>query len=160
MNTNIRIARELIRIAAEIVDSRRPVLTLLIGLPGSGKSTFAKTIPNASHYEADMYFIGPDGQYVFDRGKLSEAHGWCQRMTENDLKAGKDVVVSNTGLRRWEREQYYAIAERCGARVRVKTMTGDYGNIHNVPEEALAAMKARFEPVGQAEIGEHNIEVI
>lgn len=42
-------------IALRIASEQQPVLTLVIGLPGSGKSTFAKSIPNASQYEADMY---------------------------------------------------------------------------------------------------------
>ena len=148
------------RIAMRIANDARPVLTLVIGLPGSGKSTFAKTIPNASHYEADMYFVDKDGNYKFDRTQLKDAHYWCQKSVARDLMNGKDVVVSNTGLQLWDREAYYKIAQKCGAKIKVKVMTNDYGNIHNVPQEALDTMKKRFQPVSQSEIEQYGIEMI
>lgn len=148
------------KIAIRIAGDSAPVLTLVVGLPGSGKSTFAKTVPNASHYEADMFFVDKDGNYNFDRMKLKQAHEWCQRMTKNDLSAGRSVVVSNTGLTKLEREAYYRIAKSCGAGIRVKVMTGNYGNIHNVPEETLKMMKSRFQPVGRDEIMEYGVELI
>lgn len=151
---------KLSRIAMRIASEQQPFLLLVIGLPGSGKSTFAKTVPNASHYEADMYFVDEDGNYTFDRTKLKDAHQWCQRMTARDLMNGRSVVVSNTGLQRWEREAYYKIAEMCGARIKVKVMTNNYDNIHNVPQEALDMMKNRFQPLSQSEIAQYGIEVI
>ena len=33
------------------------VIHLVRGIPGSGKSTFAKTLNIPDHFEADMYFI-------------------------------------------------------------------------------------------------------
>lgn len=147
-------------IATRIASDSQPTLLLVIGLPGAGKSTFARTVPNASNYEADMFFVDKDGNYNFDRNRIKEAHEWCQRMTERDLSAGKNVVVSNTGLQRWEREKYYEIARRCGARVQVKTMTGNYGNIHDVPEEVLDAMRKRFEPVSRGEVEQYGVELM
>ena len=62
MEKHIRIAKELVKLAkALIAGDDELTLTLVIGLPGSGKSTYAKGIPGASHYEADMYFI--DAQF-------------------------------------------------------------------------------------------------
>ena len=148
------------RIAMRIASEQQPFLMLVIGLPGSGKSTFAKTVPNASHYEADMFFVDENGNYNFDRTKLKQAHEWCQRMTSRDLMNGKNVVVSNTGLQQWEREAYYKIAQKCGAKIKVKVMTENYGNIHNVPQEALDMMKKRFQPLSQSEIEQYGIEMI
>lgn len=148
-------------IAFRIASEQQPVITLVIGLPGSGKSTFAKSIPNASHYEADMYFVNDEtGEYSFDRSQLSNAHRWCQSRTTTDLKNGKNVVVSNTGLTKWEREIFYKIAQDFGAKIRVKTMLNDYGNIHGVPRESLERMKSKFEPVSHLEISEYGIEVL
>jgi hypothetical protein len=39
-------------------------------------------------------------------------------------------------------------------------MTGNYGNIHNVPEETLEMMKSRFQPIGRDEIMEYGVELI
>lgn len=59
-----------------------------------------------------------------------------------------------------EREIYYKIARHCGAKIRVKTMVNNYGNIHGVPQESLEHMKKRFEPVSQSEISEYGIVVL
>lgn len=147
-------------IALRIASEQQSVLTLVIGLPGSGKSTFAKSIPNASHYEADMYFVDDNGNYNFDRSQLSNAHKWCQEGVVRDLKNGKSVVVSNTGLTKWEREIYYKMAQHFGARIQVKTMMNDYGNIHAVPRESLERMKSKFEPISHSEISKYSIEVL
>lgn len=50
-------------------------LVLVRGLPGSGKSTIAKSfIPhNFVHLETDMYFINSAGEYKFNPAKLSES---------------------------------------------------------------------------------------
>lgn len=39
-------------------------------------------------------------------------------------------------------------------------MTGNYGNIHNVPEEALEMMKRRFQPVSRDEVMKYGVELI
>ena len=59
-------------------------LILLRGLPGSGKSTFAKSISNEStgHIESDMFFV-KDGEYKFDGSKIKDAHNWCQDVVEH-----------------------------------------------------------------------------
>jgi Tfp pilus assembly pilus retraction ATPase PilT len=44
------------------------VLYLVRGIPGSGKSTFAKTL-SGEYYEADMFFM-VDGEYKFDVAKI------------------------------------------------------------------------------------------
>ena len=76
-------------------------LIILRGCPGSGKSTFAKTLGGA-HFETDMYFVSDDGTYNFDPSKLRDAHNWCQNnvhtaMIENNTSGiNKTIVVSNT----------------------------------------------------------------
>ena len=50
-------------------------LILLRGLPGSGKSTFAKSL-GGIHIEADQYFM-QDGEYKFDASQLKHAHNYC-----------------------------------------------------------------------------------
>ena len=60
------------------------VLYIVRGIPGSGKSTFAKTL-GGQHYEADMYFIDEEGNYKFDGTKIKDAHKWCQSFVETDM---------------------------------------------------------------------------
>lgn len=126
-------------------------LFLIRGLPSSGKSTLAKTL-NCLHLEADMFFLR-NGQYCFDATKLQEAHNWCQQATMKALNSGVDVVVSNTFTRLWELDPYLKMATKFGARVHVFRTTRQYqGNLHNVPEHAIAAMKARFEDYSKEDL--------
>ncbi len=79
-------------------------LTLLRGLPGSGKSTFANLITNEfSICEADKFFTDKEGNYNFDATKLSQAHSWCREQVEIRMKDNQmneqfypHIVVSNT----------------------------------------------------------------
>jgi predicted kinase len=124
-------------------------LILLRGLPGSGKSTFAKLLLNMSrekivHYEADMYFE-TNGGYHFDPTKLSDAHQWCLQATSNTLLAGVSVIVSNTFTRLMELQPYLNLAKRYNVPVTVLHVEGNHGSIHNVPEQTMRKMAARWE---------------
>ena len=123
-------------------------LVLVRGLPGSGKSTLAKAMAQAEgwhHIEADMFFVDQKGQYVFDKSKIRYAHEWCQMRCRNLLEHGVHVVVSNTFCEEWEITPYRQNALWYHASLSIITLQGDYGNIHNVPDEALERMKARFD---------------
>jgi len=120
-------------------------LILLRGLPGSGKSTLAKLICN-QHVEADMYFI-QDGEYKFDATKLKQAHEWCHNKTEEWLKTGYNVAVSNTFTQEWEMMPYFALAKQYGYMVQSLIVENRHNgeSEHNVPQETLNKMKTRFE---------------
>ena len=120
-------------------------LILLRGLPGSGKSTFAKLVCN-QHVEADMFFI-QDGEYKFDTTKIKQAHEWCQAITEDWMKRNYNVCVSNTFTQEWEMEPYYKLAEQYGYQVTSLIVENRHNGVnqHNVPDETLVKMKKRFE---------------
>jgi hypothetical protein len=42
-------------------------------------------------------------------------------------------------------ESYIKIAQEFGYEVEIKIMTGNYKNVHNVPEEVVRKQKERFE---------------
>ena len=120
-------------------------LILLRGLPGSGKSTFAKLICN-QHVEADMYFM-QDGEYKFDATKLKQAHVQCRNKTEAWMQKRYNVVVSNTFTQEWEMDTYYELAKQYGYRVHSLIVENRHGGVneHGVPEDKLKQMKNRFE---------------
>lgn len=133
-------------------------LTIIRGLPGSGKSTLARSLAtehNARWLEADMWFVDSNGTYVFDKTRLSFAHDCCQRSTILALRAGEDVIVSNTFTQMWEVDIYCGIVidlREDGVDIEgidVIDVHTQYGSIHNVPEEAMKRMADRWEDIPQ-----------
>ena len=126
-------------------------LYIVRGIPGSGKSTFAKSLGGA-HFEADMFFM-KDGEYKFDMFKLKEAHKWCQdsvntAMILNTTAAlNETIVVSNTFTQEWEMKPYFELAETHGYKVFSIIVENRHGgtNEHGVPDEVLTKMSERFE---------------
>lgn len=122
------------------------LLYIIRGVPGSGKSTLAKQLAPEHHYEADSYFVGDDGVYRFDRTKLSEAHAFCFRNVQKAMTSGASVIaVANTFTRHSEYSAYEELAVKMGYTVMEIICNGKFKNIHNVPENTLKNMKARFE---------------
>lgn len=123
-------------------------LVLIRGLPGSGKSTLAKKWVNEegyTHFEADMYFVDANGEYLFEPQLLHEAHKWCQQQTKLALKRNQNVVVSNTFVQRWEITPYAKLAKQLKVELEVIECRGDFGSIHDVPEETIIKMKRRWQ---------------
>ena len=123
-------------------------LVIIRGLPGSGKSTMAKTLAlvGYQHFEADQYFINELGEYRFDPTRLNAAHAWCLLQAKNSLLQGKDCVVSNTFTQLWEMKPYIDLARTLDAEIQIIVASGDWKNVHGAPEEAIERMRARWEP--------------
>ncbi len=116
------------------------------GIPGSGKSTVARTIADAIsgyHFEADMYFE-QDGEYKFDMTKLHQAHQWCQNQVSSCLYYGTNVVVSNTFTTIKELKPYFELAKQYAIVPNVVLAQNQFQNVHNVPEDKLQIMRDRF----------------
>jgi hypothetical protein len=127
-------------------------LHIIRGWQGSGKSTKAMAMAaesfqngfTAHHFEADMYFER-SGEYKFDATKLKHAHKWCQDGVDGALAAGIDnVIVANTFRTAKEILPYLSIAEKNNATVFVYECTGEYQNVHGVPQEIVEKYKKDF----------------
>ena len=127
-------------------------LFIVRGLPGSGKSTYAKNYIRArhvinplepwKHFEADMYHIDwGTGEYVFNPARLKAGHEWCHNQTMINLQSGINVIVTNTFVKKWEYEKYTSEWENH----EVLTLHDNYGSIHNVPMEKIEQMRTNFE---------------
>jgi predicted kinase len=119
-------------------------MILVRGLPGSGKSTIAKNLIGFyQHIETDMFWM-VDGEYKFDFTRLGEAHAWCLDKTRDMLVRGWSPVVSNTFTTIKELRPYFDLAKEFNISPQVITCQSSFKNVHNVPEETLAKMQARF----------------
>jgi len=126
-------------------------LILVRGIPGSGKSTFAKVL-GGIHIEADQYFMEGE-HYKFDATKLPLAHTYCKTQCEAWMKTdGKQVnvdriVVSNTFTQQWEMDAYFELANKYGYTIYTIILENRHGgvNVHGVPGDKLEIMRKRFE---------------
>lgn len=134
----------------------KPILFIIRGVPGSGKSTLAcklkdkliqSTKMDVFHYEADQYFIRPNGVYDFNGRLLPDAHEWCKQRVRRGLEYQAPVIVSNTLTRRWEVNGYVDLAMSVGADAVILRCTGEFENVHKVPAEKIKQMIERFEDV-------------
>ena len=130
-------------------------LILLRGLPGAGKTTFAKTM--WSEYvvcEADDYFIDEEtGEYKFNARDLPKAHNWCKWKVETFMQDNQanaqfytNIVVSNTFTQEWEMEDYIRLAHTYGYKVFSLIVENRHGGVnqHGVPADKLNQMQDRF----------------
>jgi predicted kinase len=120
-------------------------LVIIRGLPGSGKTTLAKTMTAYVHVETDMYFVNGEGVYQFDASRLPQAHDWCHHKCALELEKGNNVVVSNTFTRLWEFKPYIEMAKKLNCDYEVIECHGNYQNVHGVPEYAVERMRQRWE---------------
>ena len=130
------------------MEKRNQILIIVRGIPGSGKSTFAKEIvkmfPDDSvHWESDMFFMH-NGVYCWKPDKVYLAHRWCQQKVEKSFDAVDIVVVSNTFTTESEMKFYLDFAKENGISVQIVRMENRFENEHGVPDAILEKMKARF----------------
>ncbi len=122
------------------------ILYIVRGIPGSGKSTFAKQL-TANVFEADHYFYDNDGNYKFIASEIKDAHKECQDNVRIAMESSiPKIAVSNTSTQEWEMESYFELAKEFGYTVFTIIVENRHGgtNVHNVPEDKIEQMKNRF----------------
>ena len=129
------------------------MLTLIRGLPGSGKSTYAKSLikKGMKHFEADMFHT-KNGVYDWQPSKARQGHEWCLNQTRKFLEKGKRVIVSNTFTTYQELAPYLDMAEDLDVEVKIIKCVGEFGSVHGVPESTLRKMADRWEDMQVEEV--------
>jgi len=118
----------------------------MIGVSGSGKSTYIKN--NLQGYvvcSADHFFM-QDGKYVFEPAKLGEAHASSVRNFVNACTSNlTKIVVDNTNTSIEQIAPYYAVAKAFGYKVKFVKMNTDLDvcasrNLHGVGRKSIDGM--------------------
>jgi predicted kinase len=123
------------------------ILYIVRGVPGSGKTTFAKLL-TLNIFEADHYFYDNDGNYNFIASEIKEAHKECQQYVGYAMESNTPkIAVSNTFTQEWELQPYYELAIKYGYYVTSIIVENRHGgtNKHDCPEDMIQVMKNRFE---------------
>lgn len=126
------------------------LVTIYRGLPGAGKSTWARIEGHDLILEADSFFIGKDGIYRFDRSRLNEAHKDCvHRFLEACSDEVPRIAVANTNCATWEWAGYAMIARAFDYEVEVVTIEVDQEaaiarNIHGCPALIIDILDVRL----------------
>ena len=68
------------------------------------------------------------------------------------LSRGENVVVSNTFSRLFEMEKYLRAAAITRCLVRLIEATGNWQNIHGIPDSVIATMRNRWEHIAEEDI--------
>lgn len=126
---------------------------ILSGLPGSGKSTFVKSLgKGAEVVSADSFFI-VNGEYKFDVAKLGEAHNKCLRDFNTLLALCAEeetvLVVDNTNTTVLELAPYVALAQAYDHEVELHTFhvspeVSAKRNVHGVTLKTCEHMAKRL----------------
>lgn len=94
------------------------VLIVILGLPGTGKTTFARALAartGARHLNTDMLRVelGLRGQY--EETTKARVYDELLRLTRNALKQGTPVVLDGTFYRQAFRDRITDLAQETGA---------------------------------------------
>ncbi len=143
-------------------------LVIVRGLPGAGKTTFAHAL-NVQKYggkalvvAADDFMVNDEGEYDYDRERLSHVHSRCQIAAGEALAERRDVIVHNTFTRPSEFNPYLKmvkptqkvlIFDLFDAGLTDEQLTAR--NVHDVPLASVTKMRARYSPPPQPQIPVH-----
>jgi hypothetical protein len=126
-----------------------PLLVLMRGAPGAGKSTWARQYRERWPGEvvvisATDYFRDAEGNVQWCVDDLRKAHNWCGNVLWwlKQLCTPR-IVVDNMHLRLWEMSSYQF--GRGAYRIFQKVCTGTFPNTSVVPDTRVKEMRANFE---------------
>ena len=130
-------------------------VTILRGLPSTGKSEYASMYPHAVVCSADDYFM-VDDKYEFVGWKVPVSHQWCFGKfidAMNPVGQAEHIIVDNTNTMKWEYDNYIKLAILMDYKIEVlnfnhKDWTDQEladRNKHGVPAEGIERMRTRWE---------------
>ena len=133
------------------------MLTVIRGLPDSGKSELGKQIAEAGHdghteiFEADEFHMDsvelggdPIYNYIPEQGKY--ARMWVHGLAAKNIRDGYNTVVTGTYLTMESLTPLVEMAKVFGVEFKLIECKSSFGKaIHGVPEEVINKMKRQWE---------------
>ncbi|MCG8273922.1 ATP-binding protein [Aquamicrobium sp. NLF2-7] len=101
--------------------SDRPILHLICGLPGAGKTTLGKQLEqavNAIRFSPDEW-LSRLGIGFYDEAGRDKVERLQWELAQQLLRHGNDVVLENGFWSREERDRYRAVADKIGATTKI-----------------------------------------
>ena len=129
-------------------------LTIYVGLPGSGKTTFFNDKPHTqvriSMDEFRMKVLG----HEFHAPAEPIVDAWAKQTARYLLGLGHDVVLDATNTTKSGRAFYIALAKEYGAKVKVyefvtlweTVLKRNAERVRNVPKDVILRMMTHYEP--------------
>lgn len=120
------------------------------GIPGSGKTTYAKVLARqlkCEFFEADQFMLDEDGNYAYDFDKLNAAHQQCVNAGVNTLENGAEhVVFANNFVKPFDHEVYFEKLNEKFDELDAQFYLCTYNGIseHNVPLSSIDRMRMNF----------------
>jgi hypothetical protein len=125
-----------------------PSVVLIRGLPGAGKTTYAKqAYPTYSYLDADSFFYNDQGVYSFDPSRAQDAHQACMEKARALVLQQTNVVIANTFVTKGSIEEYInCIGRNVAVNFSVIHITGRaFTSVHNVPQHRITRFQKMWE---------------
>ena len=104
----------------------RPVLIMLVGAPGTGKSTLARGLArtlDAQVVETDRVRKQLFAEPRYTGGEHAAVYGWCHTLLKSLLVVGRNVIFDATNLEERTRRRVYDLANECDAQLQIIWLT-------------------------------------